>query len=145
MNRKEYWKLRKLFKTIVFKIKTCIYRLIDFVSEKSEYLSFKRLIIKSLLSGIIKDSIFIIIGLWLDTLVLKNEDVPAVDKFLLIPVIIGGIGVAGVILGLYCANIASIYSSKYSNAPNEISDEVSEIVSNEWSRIRKDIEDKNKT
>ena len=37
-------------------------------------------------------------------------------------IIVGGMGIAGVILGLYCSSIASIYSQKYSSAPKSISD-----------------------
>ena len=50
------------------------------------------------------------------------------DRFSLKPLLpdivkdinIGGMGIAGVILGLYCANIASIFSAKYSNVPQNL-------------------------
>lgn len=45
----------------------------------------------------------------------------ALDSNVLINIVIGGMGVAGVILGLYCTNMASIYSAKYTNAPNSLS------------------------
>lgn len=35
-------------------------------------------------------------------------------------IIIAEVGVSGVILGLYCSNISSVYSTSYSNAPKEI-------------------------
>ena len=44
----------------------------------------------------------------------------SIDNGMLLDAMIGGIGVAGVILGLYCANISSIYSTKYSDAPKSI-------------------------
>ena len=45
----------------------------------------------------------------------------ALPESILVDIVIGGIGVAGVILGLYCSNMTSVYSSKYTNAPATIS------------------------
>ena len=42
------------------------------------------------------------------------------DQEMTVNVILGGLGVAGVILGLYCSNITSIYSAKYANAPTNL-------------------------
>lgn len=120
MNNKIYWKLRKIILTIVFKLKVLLSKTIDFVSGNSEYKSFRGRTIKSSFVGIVKVSIFIVCVLWLDGLVLKIKDLPTVDKNTFISIVIGGISVAGVILGLYCANIASIYSSRYANAPRDI-------------------------
>lgn len=120
MNKKIFWKLRKNVLKIVFYIKRVLYRIIDFVSGNSEYRSFRGMVIKGSLLGTLKSAIFIIIVLWMDELVLKIGDVPIVDKNIFVPSVIGGISVAGVILGLYCANIASIYSLRYANAPGSI-------------------------
>ena len=120
MNRKLFWKFRKNILKIVFNIKRVLYRIIDFVSSNSEYRSFRGTIAKKTLLGILKAVILIIIVLWMDELVLKIGDVPIVDKNIFVPSVIGGISVAGIILGLYCANIASIYSLRYANAPRSI-------------------------
>lgn len=120
MNRKIFWKLRKILLKIVFNIKRVLYRIIDFVSGNNEYRSFRGMVIKNSLLGILKVAIFITIILWMDELILKIGDVPIVDKNIFVPSVIGGISVAGVILGLYCANIASIYSLRYANAPRSI-------------------------
>lgn len=120
MNRKIFWKLRKIILKIVFNIKRVLYSIINFVSGNSEHRSFGGIVIKSSLLEIIKVAIFIIIVLWMDELVFKIGDVPIVDKNIFVPFVIGGISVAGVILGLYCSNIASIYSLRYANAPRNI-------------------------
>ena len=111
MNRKIFWKLRKIIFKIVFNIKRVIYRIIDFISGNSEYSSFGRMVVKASFFGIMKATIFVIILLWMDELVFKIGNVPKVDKNIFVSFVIGGISIAGVILGLYCANIASIYSS----------------------------------
>lgn len=120
MNRKIFWKLRKIIFKIVFNIKRVIYRIIDFISGNSEYSSFGRMVVKASFFGIMKATIFVIILLWMDELVFKIGNVPKVDKNIFVSFVIGGISIAGVILGLYCANIASIYSSRYANAPRSI-------------------------
>ena len=120
MNRKIFWKLRKIILKIVFNIKRVIYRIIDFISGNSEYSSFGRMVVKASFFGIMKATIFVIILLWIDELVFKIGNVPKVDKNIFVSFVIGGISIAGVILGLYCANIASIYSSRYANAPRSI-------------------------
>ena len=120
MNRKIFWKLRKIILKIVFNIKRAIYRIIDFISGNSEYSSFGRMVVKASFFGIMKATIFVIILLWMDELVFKMGNVPKVDKNIFVSFVIGGISIAGVILGLYCANIASIYSSRYANAPRSI-------------------------
>ena len=120
MNRKIFWKLRKIILKIVFNIKRVIYRIIDFISGNSEYSSFGRMVVKASFFGIMKATIFVIILLWMDELVFKIGNVPKVDKNIFVSFVIGGISIAGVSLGLYCANIASIYSSRYANAPRSI-------------------------
>ncbi|MBM6972032.1 type II restriction endonuclease subunit M, partial [Mordavella massiliensis] len=82
--------------------------------------SFGRMVVKASFFGIMKATIFVIILLWMDELVFKIGNVPKVDKNIFVSFVIGGISIAGVILGLYCANIASIYSSRYANAPRSI-------------------------
>ena len=63
MNRKIFWKLRKIILKIVFNIKRVLYRIISFVSGNSEYRSFGGIVIKNSLLEIIKVAIFIIIVL----------------------------------------------------------------------------------
>lgn len=37
-----------------------------------------------------------------------------------INIVVAGIGVAGVLLALYCSNIAAVFSARYSQAPEEV-------------------------
>ena len=121
MNNKLFWKARKLLLLVIFKLKSWLYRVFDFISGNREYSSFKALIIKSTLIFILRNALIITIVLWADGVVQsKIRDIIEIDNDIFIPTIIGGIGFAGVILGLYCANITSIYSSRYTNAPHNI-------------------------
>lgn len=120
MNKKIYWKLRKIILTIVFRVKAFFYRIIDFFDGNKAYGFFRRIVIRSSLLGVLKAAIFIVIVLCSDELIFKIKDIPDIDKNIFVPAVIGGISVAGVILGLYCANIASIYSLRYFNAPRII-------------------------
>lgn len=121
MNSKAFWKIRKIILTIFFNIKKVVYRIIDFMSTKAEDSSLWKKIFMSSFVGLIKAIIFVLFMSSFDGLILKIKDMSVVDIDIFIPVIIGGIGVAGVVLGLYCANITSIYSTRYANAPIKIS------------------------
>lgn len=126
MNKKGYWKARKLIKTILFRIKVFLFRIVDMVESFWEYHPFRRMILRSILSGGIKALILAICVLLLDSLSFRVlpcfgiEDILTVDPSIFVDVVIGSIGVAGVILGLYCANVSSIYSTRYANAPEKL-------------------------
>lgn len=117
MNGKMYWVLRKTIQNIVFWIKKIIYRLIDGTTGISEYKSFRQMIIKYSLFEIVKGMLVSAIVLGADHFLLEKGLLSAVDNSIFVPFIIGGIGIAGVILGLYCSNVATIYSTRYMNAP----------------------------
>ena len=120
MNRKAYWKLRKIIKGIVFWGKKVIYHLLDKATGVGEYKFFRQMIIKYSTVEILKGITIAAIVLGLDHLFLKKQILQTVDETIFSPCIIGGMGIAGVILGLYCSNIATIYSTRYANAPRSI-------------------------
>lgn len=120
MNKKLYWKIRRIIQTFLFKIKSLIYRGLDIAEINYEYKPFWTYVIRKTIVGIIKGLIIAAIFWYLDGLLLKINGIPSVNRSLFLNTIIGGIGVAGVILGLYCANISSIYSLKYASAPKQI-------------------------
>ena len=67
----------------------------------------------------------------LDTVLLikLNGEAFAADMFK--DIVLGGMGIACVILGLYCANVASIFSARYTNAPKSLANTFrNDIVTN---------------
>ncbi len=126
MNKKSYWRARKWIKTLLFRIKVLLFRIVDKVESFWEYHPFRRMIIRSILSGGIKALILAICVLLIDSISYKIlpclgfVDITTVDCSIFVDVVIGSIGVAGVILGLYCANVSSIYSTRYANAPEKL-------------------------
>lgn len=120
MNRITFWKLRKIVLNVVFWIKKSLFRLFDFFTRKGEYKSFKETIIKLSVIELIKGVVFSVVIVGIDHLLLKRLIILPIDKNYFVPSIIGGIGIAGVILGLYCSNVATIYASRYANAPRII-------------------------
>lgn len=121
MNKKEYWKIRKKLLIALFKFKVFVYKGVDASEKSKEYSAFRKEIIKKTIIGLVKGLVYAVILISFDKIIIKNDMFPNVDKTVFINVIVGGIGVAGVILGLYCANISSIYSSKYANASAKVS------------------------
>ncbi len=121
MNSKIYWKLRKRMLNILFKFKTIIYRSISIISIPKDYAPFSLVIAKKAILGLIKGIIIAFFLLFLDGILLEAECLAKIDGSIFTAVVIGCLSIAGVILGLYCANISSIYSSKYANAPAAVS------------------------
>lgn len=121
MNRKIYWKIRKRILNILFRYKVFTYKSISRAETTKDYTSFGLNIVKKAVLGIIKGIVIAIILLDIDKIILKAEYFSHFENTDFVNIIIGCLGVAGVILGLYCANISSIYSSKYANAPESVS------------------------
>lgn len=121
MNSKYFWKFKKILSGLSFRIKRLFFRFENkYENEKSnaslglfflKYSIFQSF--KSLLLAVVIWCADQLILLWL-----PNKEL-VISLFL--DAVIGGIGVAGVILGLYCANISSVYTNKYSDAPEVIS------------------------
>ncbi len=122
MNTKEYWKFQKIIYICIFKIKNLIYSGYNWKQSTKQYKSFEKILFFKAMDGILKSSIIAIFLHNFDSLFLKitKFTINTTNNNILLDVIIGELGVAGVILGLYCTNISTVYSSKFSNAPDEI-------------------------
>ena len=120
MNRKIYWKIRQVILTVIFGTKKLHYRVEDFQNKRKRYQPFRKITAKESFKKIFKATALIAITLKADNFIIKLENTLVISREMLITILLGGISVAGVILGLYCSNIASIYSSQYANAPKDI-------------------------
>lgn len=120
MNTKLYWILHSWWKSITFKFKKILYSIRYKYENKKRTKSFSLLILKMVLKKLVFACIICIASIQVDNILLNITKADALDHQLFLDIIIGGIGVAGVILGLYCSNMASIFSSKYTNAPESI-------------------------
>lgn len=88
--------------------------------SSKEYSPFTKLLISRLVSGAFKGCILALVLGSIDRILLGFCVEEVIDNNILADVIIGELGVAGVILGLYCSNISSVYSTRYANAPEKI-------------------------
>lgn len=120
MNTRRYWKTRKCLFNLLFKIKKTIYVAYNRRQSYKEYKSFRKLLLSKFFSGFLKGLILAIIFRFLDIVLLNVCDEVALNNGFFTDVIIGELGVSGVILGLYCSNISSVYSTRYTNAPEKI-------------------------
>ena len=120
INTKLYWLLYSWWKGITFKFKKILYSIRNKYENEKRTKSFSLLILKMVLKKLVFACIICIASIQVDNIFLNITKADALDHQLFLDIIIGGIGVAGVILGLYCSNMASIFSSKYTNAPESI-------------------------
>lgn len=120
LKTRRYWKIRKQLLNLIFKIKKIAFVIDNRRQLSKEYKSFNRLLFGRFVSGVFKGIILAAFSRLLDNALLTVGAVLALDNSILADVIIGELGVAGVILGLYCSNISSVYSTRYANAPEKI-------------------------
>lgn len=130
MNSKWYWLIRQKCRNLKFQIKKAAFRLNERKESSERLSSFSRIVIRTLLVQVAINLVLVAVLYVGDKLLLsameilaKTQTDPlivALPESILVDIVIGGIGVAGVILGLYCSNMTSVYSSKYTNAPATI-------------------------
>ena len=135
---KLYWKGRKIKNAVLFKIKAFFHKRRDELESKKDDLLFEKNVVKEVIKAFIKNICIIALILFLEQIlvsekcdgifpyglqkwILKTNALVVEDRSLLTDVLSAIVGVAGVFLGLYCANIMSMYAEKYANAPQSIS------------------------
>lgn len=135
---KLYWKGRKIKNAVLFKIKAFFYKRRDELESKKDDLLFEKNVVKEVIKAFIKNICIIALILFLEQIlvsekcdgifpyglqkwIIKTNALVVEDRSLLTDVLSAIVGVAGVFLGLYCANIMSMYAEKYANAPQSIS------------------------
>ncbi|MDC4251226.1 hypothetical protein M3X99_09360 [Clostridium perfringens] len=120
MNR-IYWKLRKRVKNIIFKIKIFLFKNKDYIYDKKLEGILYFSLLKEVLKQIFINLIIIVITFYIDLVILHElNNRIVIDNDLLFNLLVAMLGIAGVFLGLYCSNIMSIFSTRYVNAPKNL-------------------------
>lgn len=131
MNYKLYWWIRKLINSVGFFFKKIYYRIRDWKYKHTITKSINIVILKTILHQILLSSLVVGVIYFLDYLIISITKITSFNVDLYKELLLGGMGIAGVILGLYCANIASVFSSNYSNVPKQLSlDFQNDIITN---------------
>ena len=126
IDKKIFWLARKMVDSLKFHAKKLRYNFIVKKDQKKDTLSFSFFTFRLVFFQTIKSALISCILLCGDLLLIpliaekRNIAIPQMDTGLGIDIVLGCMGVAGVILGLYCSNITSIYATKYANAPQNI-------------------------
>lgn len=127
MFSKQFWKIKSKIVNFKFQLQKLLYGIRKKIDNCKKSASFSSILIKTFVMQILKAVILAsvllysdiyIVPLIADQLLIINLE--PINTTLAADIIIGGLGVAGVILGLYCSNITSTYSTKYSNAPSNL-------------------------
>ena len=120
MNCKLYWKIRSVFISIIFFFKSRHYRRIEKKDKRLLKKQLNKRITKTIIGQFCLSSVVVSFIVGIDHVIISNTEILSFDVDLYKELLLGGMGIAGVILGLYCANIASVFSAKYSNVPKRI-------------------------
>ena len=120
MNSMAFWVARKKWIALIFQLKKIVFQIFELASEKKSSFSFYSSIAWIVISKIILWGIFALILYKIDILVMFQYPI-IIKNEIYISILIAGLSISGIILGLYCSNIASIYSTRYINAPSSLS------------------------
>ena len=120
MNTKLYWIIRDWWSKVAFFVKKSRFSASSKLYSAKKTTGFSGLILKTIFWQTIKAGVVCFFALCLDKIIMCITKQSTLNHQMFLDITIGGIGVAGVILGLYCSNMASIFSSKYTNAPESI-------------------------
>ncbi len=120
MKTRNYWKIRKQLLKLIFNVKKIAFIIDNRRRSSKEYKSFNRLLYGRFVASVFQWVIIAIFFNVVDNTLLNSGVLFMFDNGILSSVIIGELGVAGVILGLYCSNISSVYSARYANAPEKV-------------------------
>lgn len=127
MNKKQYWIINKYVNKIIFKFKKFYFQ----YKQKQDNVKYNRAFNKIIIRNIVKQLFLCIIALsflYLSDHLLNyflltkykiietiNIDSSLISEFLTV-----GVSISGIFLGLYFSNMATVYSSRYANAPKNV-------------------------
>lgn len=131
MNTKLYWIMRRCVLNLVFKIKSGLFHLSE-RKDKIDQISPVHLnVIRTVAVQALKGVTIVYLLAKFDGVLLSQTNTAALDSDYFKDIVLGGLGIAGVILGLYCSNVASIFSATYTNAPKSLANTFrNDIVTN---------------
>lgn len=115
LNNKWYWRIRKQLQNLKFRVKLLIFKIMYY-----DKLNRRHNILIDYFLRVVGITFISYVFYLLDSILLQLIN-NAIDNSIFQNFVVAELGIFGVFLGLHCANIASIYSSKYSDAPNILS------------------------
>lgn len=115
LNNKWYWRIRKQLQNLKFRVKLLIFKIMYY-----DKLNRRHKILIDYFLRVVGITFISYAFYLLDSILLQLIN-NTIDNSIFQNFVVAELGIFGVFLGLHCANIASIYSSKYSDAPNILS------------------------
>lgn len=113
-------KFEKYINRLLFEKNSALLKIKMNERKSRENLFLKKYILRKMIRRLIIILFSIICIVILDYTLLTNNHYLSLNNGDLLNYVIGGIGVAGIFLGLYSSNVMSIYSTKYVDAPERI-------------------------
>lgn len=143
---KLYWKTRKRIINMIFQIKAYVHKRRDFLEKVKKDVALEKRIFRNVIKVFIKNIFYIGLIIFIEHKIINSGLVfDMIQKYLtfdffesknlittmnssveknidvFIGILTAMVGIVGVFLGLYCANVMSLFSQKYVNTPKKIS------------------------
>lgn len=119
--KKKHGFVKKAITRLRFHLKRFGYRVFSGITERKDTLPLWAVVFKQVFLQTAKCVVIAFIVWIIERVVVHFYSIGDIDKTLFLDAIIGSTGIAGVILGLYCTNISTIYSAQYFAAPEVVS------------------------
>ena len=120
MNKKLYWHIRYILKQIYFFAKKSAFCIQEKADNALLLFPLSKSVWWVLTTEVIKGLLYVWIVTSADASLLTKLGNESFKSDVFRDVVLGGMGIAGVILGLYCANLSSIFTATYTNAPRSL-------------------------
>ncbi len=122
MNNKLYWTIRKKINKIVFRVKSFYYRVFRIIELINKNRNYRTVLSIKIIFELLKCFVFFYAFHQIDKALMEQFRLTEISNGIFIDIIITCIEIYGVILGLFCTNVSTVYSSRYSNVSGEITD-----------------------
>lgn len=119
MNSIGYWRIKKLKNSLLLIIKRLLYRFYSFYNRKEREIPFTVKLLFELFKKVIISTFVVFFLFYIDSRFILWETLK-VNYTLLSDALIAGVSISGIFLGLFFANMSTVYSSRYANAPESV-------------------------
>ena len=124
MNKELFWKVRAKLSKGLFSIKKTLYSSNSFIEKQRTNISIQRALVFQTVKKLILAVFLLFFACALDYLIFDkvglNNPLSTLSQQILSDILIAALSISGIFLGLYFSNIATVFSSRYANAPASV-------------------------
>ena len=124
MNKEVFWKVRAKLSKGLFFLRKALFSVSSFINKQRTNISIQRALVFQTVKKLILAAVLLLVVCVLDYLIFDIyglfNPLSTLNQQILSDILIAALSISGIFLGLYFSNIATVYSSRYANAPASV-------------------------